>query len=454
MRVWKRFYRISLLVPALLLLPVWAGATPMPTVVIAEIQTGSAASASEEFIELANTSDQAVNVSEWRVEYFSSSAADFSKPYRSFVLRGVLPAGERYLLASNNYLSVSANDSFSPTLSGTSGVVRLMQNNTQADVIAWGKVAAKDVAAIPSPESGKSLQRKTDGSGKLIYTGDNLADFEQTEPNPQGTLLLGEPLDESQTAPIPTVQVTADGTTGEVASLSTVATPAVQPQITELLPNPASPATDADDEFVELYNPSGDALDLEGYKLQTGTTYSHSYTFKADDTITGSSYKAFYVSQTNATLANSGGKARLVSPAGQVVSETLAYGTADDGEAWAWNGSSWEWTTTPTPNATNIFTTPASAAAKSNSNKSSTKKAATSKSTAKIAGAKTSGGKNAKNGSGAGSSNSEPQEQGGARLHPWILAGVGGAAILYGVYEYRQDLANAFYRIRRFRRAG
>lgn len=425
----------------------------MPVLVISEVQTGSAASANEEFIELTNVTDQAVNVSDWRVEYFSASAADFSKPYRNFILHGVLPASEHYLLASKDYLSGSANDNFSPTLSGTAGVIRLVHGNDQADVLAWGKVAMKDTTSVPAPESGKSLQRKADDKAKLLYTGDTFADFEQADPSPQGTLLLGDASEEEVTPTQSTVLTGNSSSTPAVQSDSIVVS-SNSPQITELLPNPASPATDANDEFVELFNPFGDDIDLEGYKLQTGSTYSHSYTFKGSDIIAANSYEAFYVSQTNATLANSGGQARLVSPAGQVVSETLAYGTADDGEAWAWNGSSWQWTTTPTPNAANIFTAPSATATKSTSGKTAAKKATASKSTAKTAAAKTSAGKTAKNGNGAGAGGSEAQDSSASRIHPWILAGVGGSALLYGVYEYRQDLANAFYRLRRFRKAG
>lgn len=43
--------------------------------------------------------------------------------------------------------------------------------------------------------------------------------------------------------------------------------------ITELLPNPAAPATDDADEFVELFNGSDEPVRLRGYKLQTGNSY-------------------------------------------------------------------------------------------------------------------------------------------------------------------------------------
>jgi hypothetical protein len=44
------------------------------------------------------------------------------------------------------------------------------------------------------------------------------------------------------------------------------------PQISEVLPNPTPPATDAEGEFIELYNSNNNIFDLSGFSLQAGNT--------------------------------------------------------------------------------------------------------------------------------------------------------------------------------------
>src|SRR5581483_11637400 len=114
---------------------------------------------------------------------------------------------------------------------------------------------------------------------------------------------------------------------------------------------------------------------------------------------------------------------------------------------WIFIEDSWQWSTTPTPGAANIMTSaPASA------DKAATKKAAVP--TAKKAAAKTTSPKSKKTGATGTSSNDttdpSPTDQPPA-LHPAVLAGVGGAALLYGAYEYKADVANRFYQLRRYR---
>src|SRR5690606_29741077 len=117
-------------------------------------------------------------------------------------------------------------------------------------------------------------------------------------------------------------------------------------QIMELLPNPGTPKTDANDEFIELYNPHNELVDLAGYRLETGSEFNHVFTF-GSRTIAAQTYMVLYAAETNLTLANSGGKARLLDPAGVVVSETAVYDAAKDNMSWTFTGSTWQWSTTP-----------------------------------------------------------------------------------------------------------
>ena len=415
------------------------GAAPAVSseVLISEIQTGSDASASQEFIELANISQKNIDISEWRVEYFSASPKNFDTPTRVMPLRGVLPAGQRYLLASSGYLVGVANDSFSAGLSAAGGHLRLIAPNIEKptepvinDLVGWGSAAYPLDAAAVAPKVGASLERRT-LDGQLQNTQSNAADFQEATPSPQGFVAAD---DTEDPAPIEDLG------------------PGITLQITELLPNPAAPQTDAADEYVELYNPNSTRVELEGYKLQTGTTYSHTYTFTTQ-AIGPNAYSAFYISDTGVVLANSAGKARLVNASGVIVSETADYTDAPDGQAWAWDGSSWQWTTEPSPNMVNTMVAP------DKTNDATASASATSKKTATAKKSKTATSSNAKKVKAASTSADGQQKVGGSTAaepkpatRSLILAVIGGLAVLYGAYEYRQDIKNYYHRLVRDRK--
>jgi len=196
-------------------------------------------------------------------------------------------------------------------------------------------------------------------------------------------------------------------------------------RISELLPHPQKPQTDANDEYIELYNPSDKAVNLSGYILKTGLTDNHKYAIK-NISIAPKSYKAFYRKDTNLTLSNTAGHAVLTAPDGTQIDKTADYSGAKAGLAWIYAMGKWQWTTIPTPGRANLLSAPA------------------------VLGQKTSSTAAAKSASPAGASLPGKQEK-ASPLHPAVLAGVGSAALIYGLYEYRNDLANLLYKLRRNR---
>jgi hypothetical protein len=212
------------------------------------------------------------------------------------------------------------------------------------------------------------------------------------------------------------------------------------PILNEILPNPAKPQTDSDDEFIELYNPNSTSFDLSGFVLETGSTTSsrrHVYTFPGGTELPPKSFKAFKSSQTSLNLSNSGGQVWLLDPFSKVISKSDAYGEAKDGLAWALANGKWYWTTLPTFGKANVIEEP------TGSSSSSSKKATVKgKPVTALKGDSTSAGSTDSNDD-QGSVNSTP-------VHPWILAVVAALALLYGAYEYRHDLANRVYQFRKY----
>jgi hypothetical protein len=238
-----------------------------------------------------------------------------------------------------------------------------------------------------------------------------------------------------------------EGNTTEESPAADTATDLAYPQITELLPNPIGTGNDGTDEFIELYNPNTEPFPLKGYVLQTGVTTVHSYAFP-DGAALAPGYNVFYAVDTNLSMSNTSGQARLLTPDGVIVAETAAYDGADDGAAWAFADGRWQWTTSPTPGAANTITA-AVVAVKKTAVKSATtaKKTTAKKTTAKTAKAKTT--KTTSSSKGVASEATQPVRG----IHPLVLVGILLAAVGYGVYEHRQDLANAFYQFRSNRTA-
>jgi hypothetical protein len=215
------------------------------------------------------------------------------------------------------------------------------------------------------------------------------------------------------------------------------------PLLSELLPNPASPQTDKDDEFIELYNPNDTVFDLSGYVLEVGLTTKKRYTIAAGTKLPPRAFLALFSADTNLALTNSGGQVALVDPLGRTLATSEVYGAAKDGQSWVLANADWQWTTKPTPNAVNVVSAPAvkkTVAKKTNAGTGVKSSAASSKLTSSEAE------KDVEQAAAVAATTAVP-------LHPGVLALVGLSALLYGAYEYRHDVANRLYQFRTNRAA-
>jgi Lamin Tail Domain len=426
-----------------LMLPNFVKADSALGVIFSEIQTGTEISAAQEFIEICNCTTNDVDISEWRVEYFSASS-DMQTASRTIQLDGLLQAGSRYLLAANDYLPDMADIGFGATLAKSGGHLRLVSGEGQAvivhDLVGWGTAEHPEAVAAMAPGEGQSLGRVSNIDGKMVDSDNNFSDFEIVDsPSPEGRLIdplpdTTEEPDSQEEAPEPEVAEN-DNQTSE-------SRPRPQVVISELMPDPESPQTDGQHEYVELYNPSSESLDLDGLILQTGNNFSYEYVFD-ELSLKPGEYQAFYIAYTDLILANSGGKARLLDQDGTVLSEVV-YPKSLVGQSWSLVGGEWKWTTTLTPGMANVITVPAVATKKS-STKTTAKRAASKKST-KVKAAST-----ASNDNSLPATTVDPEEQ--RILHPVVVASVGLLTLGYAAYEYRKDVANRIHRFRRHRAA-
>ncbi len=386
---------------------------------ITKIQAGSSASASEEFIEIYNSGSSPTDLNGWKLEYYPATAKDFNSPTRTILLSGVIGAKSFLTATSSGYMTSSSNFSFSPTLAAAGGQVRLVRNisSTQEDLVGWGTALQPLGTPASAMSPGQILNRNKDSNGDYVNSQNNSADF---------TLI--------ETGNIPSENLISGSGIYDI-------------EISELLPHPAKPATDANGEFIELYNPYDVPVKLTGYKLMTGATLNHSFTFK-DQEIAANSYHAYYITETKLTLANTEGKAKLLRPDGTASFETSRYASAPAGSSWALDNGTWKWTSSVTPNSANVISEPLVGASTKEAKTDKAAKTKTStKAKPKVASKKSQAAKKA--GSVLSDATNLPAK---ATMHSGVLAGVGGLAVLYGAYEYRQDLFNFYHKLRRIRK--
>lgn len=383
------------------------------SLLIVAIQTGGLSAAGQEHIVLANTTSHEVSLDGVRLEYFAATPKSFTAPSRTIKLSGIVPAASDFTLATID-TAVASDANFSATLAAAGGHLRLVGPNGEWDFVGWGTAAKPAGQAAQAPLPGQTLVRRQQ-NGVFQQTGNNVDDFWVEHDQ------LSDYQDQASYADL---------------------------QITELLPDPVPPATDAEGEFIEIYNGGAEAIHLKGLKLVSGTTVTKSFDLPNEPLLAGE-YKAYYLPTTKLSLGNNGGRAQLQTSLAIVLSET-SYGKPTPGAAWAWNGGDWEWTTNPTPGQANTFQDLVSTndTVKNSAAKKTTKR--TAKSTAKKA---------TKKGEVKSSSTDKPATTtttttSRVPVHNGVVAGVGGLAVLYGAYEYRHDARNLIAKLRGNRKSG
>lgn len=308
----------------------------------------------KEFIEIFNDTGAPIDLSLFAVEYAKTTfdpascgapswklAATSSSQVNYKPLSGVVPHG------SFTTVEISLNDN-------SAGSIRLYQLSTAftLDQLGWGSASPCYLGqSAAQPANGLSLSRRFDAQAglHLVSPRNNLNEFVlSTMPTPgqmgctePGCPGVAPPPADPDPDPLPNPPDDPDPSVLNV-------------QITELLPDPASPLQDSNDEYIELYNPNSTPLDLSGYVLYTSGGSSADDFNLSGIVIAANSYLALYSSQTGLSLVNSGGRAWLTSPGGFTISETSSYPSSlGTGKAWALIEGSWQAVSALTPGDAN-----------------------------------------------------------------------------------------------------
>lgn len=403
-----------------------------------KIVTGS------QFFEIKNTGEEEMSLNGIQLVYYNNYNVDSASSSKMISLSGLLQPGEYYLVNDSNiklcYRTMVASASLG--FSTTSGMVQLIAFKQDTiggpfvsevlDSVAWSRaVAASPVHVLPPTSEPNAFMQKTpEGWQKYQVNPDNPCEYLQyftVEPEDEDFYFL--------TGDMPPVTRMAYIEPGSVKVNRNVGKKA--PIINELLPNTAPPQVDAEDEFVEIYNPNDATFDLSGFKLAFGSNNPRKYTFPEGTVMQPGEFKVFRSGGTSISLSNTRAQVWLLDPNEKIIDQTEPYSSAKDGQAWALDSTTgkWVWSMRATPGEANILMSVPDKNAKSTT-------------TAAILGISDSG-SGSDSGTGGGSATATLADK--TPIHPAVLAVVGLAAVAYAGYEYRQDIANKLFQFRQYR---
>jgi hypothetical protein len=252
-----------------------------------------------EWVEIYNSTNLTISLNGWKLKDAAQSPKDISSlgeiPARSFK---VFETGAGWL---NN--------------SGGDSVTLLDNNNVSINTISYGHSGDP----ISTPAAGKSAGRNPDG-------GSNWQIFDSPT--------KGGPNNSSPTS-TSTPTPTQDSSNLKIS-------------LSEIYPAPNS----GEKEWVEVYNPNNQAVDLSSWKFQDGAGTKKN--------LGGSigAYSWVFFEYSSGWLNNGGDTLHLLDPNSGII-ETVTFGETAKGIAWAKDASSvWQQTSTPTPGSANQITRP------------------------------------------------------------------------------------------------
>lgn len=320
-----------------------------PELIITELKVRNQSTGHDELIELFNTTEEPLRLSEYFLEYTAGTNI-------SSVQIGVqMLAAKSYIVLTKQTRDIS-HVGFIPhstplpfsDLDHTGGTLRIVKSdNTIIDEISWTKEELSITTAGVYPAVVLQCQGTSASCTSLSITRVMELDGSYNVNSPSWHMIAASPVSSILTDP-PDPEPEEDP--GAVEESETPPLTCEGLVITEVLPNPEG--SDANGEFIELFNPTNEFINLGGCALQvSGSTKQYAL---PSVNIDPGMYASFSAQTTGLTLPNSaGGTVWLLSPTDEIAQ--VAYPPdLDDDESWSFINSQWQISYAPTPGLKNI----------------------------------------------------------------------------------------------------
>jgi hypothetical protein len=372
----KYGYLLALLVLLSSVSPITAKAEDLPEnivqqdIVITEVQTNGegTGTTTHEYIELYNSGAEPVNMLGWTIVYINSSNKEstlysFDKPF--LFLPNTFAIGKLATSEATYLPDVLPDFTYKDGLAATAGGIQIKNVEGQiVDLLKWTSSQSYiDDVTITGLIGGKSAQRRCDNTQTIFTTDKPTQNYTVASVTPR-LITCDSPIEQEDPEDNDTTDTDTDKIDQEIALPDIESTEPSQRirlpiVLNELFIDPTTPLTDANDEYVELYNPNDIALDVSGYRIRVGATTKYMHSFALGTMIGAREYLVVSAKDSSVSLSNSGGIAEVYNDINEVVDSTT-YEKAIPGASWArGTGDQWVWTIMPTLNSQNIIVAPA-----------------------------------------------------------------------------------------------
>lgn len=343
---------VAILVPAM---PHDTARALSSPVIITAVQ-GAGAAATHEFIEITNTSDQAVDMTDWTIEYSSASGVSTSTLVRLMPpdtsTRLMLAPRASEIFVSNEYSAMFVTNklglmTFSAGINHVAGSIILRDAaGVIVDSVGWG-AALKYFETAPTVAMKATTYLQRVGAD----SDDNSRDFVVVSQSDGKILQYGsieEIFDACQN--IEGIQGTAPDGTVIVRGDCLAPFVPVKLRISELLPNPNG--ADAGHEYIEIVNEDSRDADLADYMLRIN---NKTYSFPDGEKILAGEFKVWSDDDLGLVFANTTGAGIELVADDKVIDTLPAYADAPIDQTWSRFGEVWSFSNQPSPAALNLL---------------------------------------------------------------------------------------------------